>query len=94
MLLSSFQLNCLHWVGNCYVNKSILDLRLFVFKSIGYLCPIFDINSIARGNSPPNWGYQGCSCIEKTPLRGAGIFVQGHMQVLWNMYISVPWSHC
>ena len=42
---------CLLSGGELYVNKSILDLRLFAFKSIGYICPIFDKIGIVRGGA-------------------------------------------
>ena len=41
LVTSSFQLNCPHQLHNFVTNKSILVLKLFIFRSIDYLCYIF-----------------------------------------------------
>ena len=69
LLPSSFQLNCLHQVGNFVTNKSILVLKLIIFQSIGYLYIIIPKIGNARGQYDlQNWGCPGLFLYGKTPL--------------------------
>ena len=69
-------------------SKSIFVLKLFVFRSLGYLYPIFNKISKTRGAIwPKNWGCLGCFDIENSPK--AGIFWQKMQDALY-LYPLAP----
>ena len=54
--------------GIFYANKIILHLKLFVFKSMGCLCPTFHKIAIARGQITSRLGMPGVSGLRKNKL--------------------------
>ena len=61
-------------VSNFMANKSSFVSKLFIFQSIGYICPIFhNIGKAMEGKLSPKWGVPGVFAYIKTPLE-TGLF--------------------
>ena len=67
-IAKQFSTNCPHQVGNFVSNKSILVLKLFIFRLLGYPCPIFHKNGNVRRNmAPKTGGAWGISILKNFP---------------------------